>query len=243
MTEIPLEKWIEREAEKQSCHLVGFAEINPEIQEAFSKGIEIDGVPAISVVIIAMALEDPIQDAWTYSPLWPDGKNYMDEALAKVATSLALKLTRRGYPSRPLRYSGTLLKHLAVHAGLGIIGRNNLLVTPEYGPHVRLRGVLSRAPLLPAKSLIGIFNPCDACPEPPPCLKACPCDAFKDPYEVNKNSPKNPGNRQPRSGYWKETCRNYSLDNLRAIGRYTYLWCRACEEACPVGSERLSKKD
>jgi len=36
------------------------------------------------------------------------------------------------------------LRHAAVAAGLGVVGRNNLLVTPEFGPRVRLgRGINS----------------------------------------------------------------------------------------------------
>ncbi|MHA1130851.1 MAG: hypothetical protein ACTSQI_07065 [Candidatus Helarchaeota archaeon] len=243
MVKSTLEKWIEQEATNHACHLVGFAEITEDIIEDFQDEIFIEDDPAISVIIIAMALEDPIQDAWTYSPLWPNGKNFIDEALAKVATSLALKITKRGYPSYPLKYSGAFLKHLAVHAGLGIIGRNNLLITPEFGPHVRLRGILTRAPLLTSMSLIDTFNPCKDCPEPPPCLKACPCDAFKNPFEVDSKMSKGFTNRRPRSGYQKKVCRRYSLDNLRAIGRYTYLWCRACEEACPIGLDQFVKPD
>ena len=91
----------------------------------------IEKTPAKYVIILAMALEDPIQDCWTHSPSWPDGKSYLDEVIARIASILALKLTLRGYPSRTLSYGGSFLKHLAVHAGLGTIGRNNLLITPN----------------------------------------------------------------------------------------------------------------
>jgi len=37
---------------------------------------------------------------------------------------------------------GIFLKDAAVLAGLGTIGMNNLLITPEFGPRVRLRALL-----------------------------------------------------------------------------------------------------
>ncbi|MBS4023513.1 MAG: hypothetical protein KGZ79_14015 [Dethiobacter sp.] len=46
--------------------------------------------------------------------------------------------------------SGDLsLKHLAVAAGLGKIGRNGLLLTKQFGPRVRLAAVVTDAELIP----------------------------------------------------------------------------------------------
>ena len=39
------------------------------------------------------------------------------------------------------------LKHAAVSAGMGQIGRSNLLLTPQFGPHQRLGGVVTEVPL------------------------------------------------------------------------------------------------
>jgi epoxyqueuosine reductase len=241
MQDTKLNKLLKSEAESQGCNCIGIAEINEGIKKEFTKDFSIDGTPAKFVVILAMVLEDPIQDAWTQSPLWPVGKNYIDEALAHIATQLALMLTKWGYPSRPLGYGGSYLKHLAVHAGMGIIGRNNLLITPQYGPHVRLRGLLTQAPLAQSECLIGKFNPCVKCSNPPSCIKACPSNAFTNPQDEILQSDRD-DIRAPRTGYQKEICRTYSLQNLREVGPFTYIWCRACEEACPIGVENLSKK-
>jgi epoxyqueuosine reductase len=40
-------------------------------------------------------------------------------------------------------------KHVAVAAGIGKFGINNLILTPEYGPYVRFVTVLTSAPLKP----------------------------------------------------------------------------------------------
>jgi hypothetical protein len=54
---------------------------------------------------------------------------------------------------RPLPYrvehGGTLFKDAAALAGLGTIGKNNLVITPEYGPHVRLKAMFLDVDLEP----------------------------------------------------------------------------------------------
>ncbi len=69
---------------------------------------------------------------------------------------------------------GLYLKDAAVMGGLGCIGKNNILITPELGPRVRLRAMLLEAELRPTGPVD--FNPCDSCQEF--CRKACPQDAF-----------------------------------------------------------------
>ena len=65
-------------------------------------------------------------------------------------------------------------KHAAAAAGLGWIGRNNLLVTPRYGARVRLATVLTDLPLEPDEPLPW---GCGDCYE---CLPACPAGAIKE---------------------------------------------------------------
>ena len=70
---------------------------------------------------------------------------------------------------------GIFLKDAAVMAGLGCIGKNNLVITPVFGPRIRFRALL-----LDRKAKVTgplEFNPCDGCKQP--CRKACPVKAFK----------------------------------------------------------------
>ena len=69
---------------------------------------------------------------------------------------------------------GIYLKDAAVLGGLGCIGRNNMLITPEFGPRVRLRAMLLEDELTPTGPIT--FDPCDSCEEF--CRKACPQNAF-----------------------------------------------------------------
>jgi len=119
---------------------------------------------------------------------------------------------------------GIFLKDAAVLAGLGTIGMNNLLITPEFGPRVRLRALLLDAELMPAGPID--FAPCAGCDMP--CRSACPQEAFK------------------HGAYSRTLCnQQMKTDEANAViveggqeknlpSRYTK-YCRASELACPVG--------
>jgi epoxyqueuosine reductase QueG len=64
--------------------------------------------------------------------------------------------------------------HAAAAAGLGEIGYNGLLLTPEYGPRQRFCCLVTDAPLVPDPLYDG--EPlCDMCGE---CIRHCPMDVF-----------------------------------------------------------------
>jgi len=90
---------------------------------------------------------------------------WLDEELGIKALSLPYQI----------EFGGAFLKDSAHLAGLGVIGRNNLLVTPEFGTRVRLRGIFMEAELEPTGPLD--FDPCNGCDRP--CHRVCPRDAFR----------------------------------------------------------------
>jgi len=68
-------------------------------------------------------------------------------------------------------------KHVAKAAGLGWIGRNNLLVNEEFGSRIRLVTILTNLPLvIDAPSL----KDCGSCQS---CLSVCPAGAIKERQE------------------------------------------------------------
>ena len=71
---------------------------------------------------------------------------------------------------------GIFLKDAAVMAGLGCIGKNNLVITPGYGPRIRFRALLLDRKAEATGPLE--FNPCEGCKQP--CRKACPIIAFQN---------------------------------------------------------------
>ncbi|MFO8109931.1 MAG: hypothetical protein R6U17_05350 [Thermoplasmata archaeon] len=106
------------------------------------------------------------------------------------------------------------LKHAGAEAGIGVLGRNSLLLTPRYGPRVRLTGIITNAKLEPDASLNE--NYCKTCDRF--CMSACPAGALKEPSD---DSP-------------------YLIDKF-ACGNSlaTRVDCRGCLIKCPVGSEIL----
>jgi epoxyqueuosine reductase QueG len=65
-------------------------------------------------------------------------------------------------------------KALAKEAGLGWLGRNNLIVHPEYGARIRLVSILTDLPLQTDKPLKG------SCGECRQCIAVCPAGAIKE---------------------------------------------------------------
>ncbi|MGB9699371.1 MAG: hypothetical protein ACPL5I_08310 [Thermodesulfobacteriota bacterium] len=65
-------------------------------------------------------------------------------------------------------------KHVAVLAGLGWIGRNNLLITPQFGARQRLVTVITNMPLKIDEPLPWGCGECRAC------LASCPATAIKE---------------------------------------------------------------
>ena len=129
---------------------------------------------------------------------WNDrNKQFTDEltvsAIAEIALDLVYWLEDQGYPALavppafldPARYDGTSRKpppellsarHAAVEAGLGTLGLNLQLLTPEFGPRVVLALVLTSAEVEPDRKRTAAL--CLG-PECGRCLSVCPADAVE----------------------------------------------------------------
>jgi len=61
---------------------------------------------------------------------------------------------------------------MAMQAGLGELGRNGLLITPEFGPRIRLSKVITDLPLMPDSPIdTGVIEFCGICKK---CADTCP---------------------------------------------------------------------
>ncbi|MCB2167541.1 MAG: epoxyqueuosine reductase [Deltaproteobacteria bacterium] len=160
---------------------------------------------------------------------WWDGKGTAgNRVLMSVAKQLKQWFGEKlGQPAHPLPYhvekGGVFLKDAAVLAGLGIIGKNNLLVTPEFGPRVRLRAMFLEWSLVPTGP-IDWFDPCEECAAP--CRQACPQKAYAS------------------GSYARGSCMvqmesdrtNPVPDDSDGSNQSMVRYCRQCELACPVGA-------
>jgi epoxyqueuosine reductase len=128
-----------------------------------------------------------------------------------------------------IEYGGTFLKDSAVLAGLGVIGKNNLLVTPEYGSDLRLRGIFLEADLEPTCPMDD-FDPCNGCDMP--CHSACPRGAFRngsyDQSLCKQQMDQNDADFEKLDG---------SIMGIEESSD-VIVYCRECENACPVGGEK-----
>lgn len=201
--------------------------------------------------------------------LWTRNKMQTSRILDQAAEKTGRLLERAGYLSLPVSadkpveihkrhpetgkklprtrvISQLSLKHAAVSAGLGRIGRSNLLLTERFGPHQRLCAVITEAPLdadAPLKEELCI----EGCSR---CAQACPVKALDGgKYSVD-----------PCFNYW-----SWGFDRMpprrlrewpgflgmlrRHIQRRDFLVeygqtmitdvdnCMECMKACPVGSD------
>lgn len=142
--------------------------------------------------------------------------NYL---LDRIALLLVKYIQERGYNALPIPASQVVgwtpqkghlsHKEVARLSGLGWIGRNNLLVNPEFGSRVRLVSVLTDLPLRADSPL---ENGCGSCRK---CVSLCPAGAIKE----------------TREEFDRDSCFG-RLDDFRkkyALGHHI---CGVCVKAC-----------
>ena len=128
------------------------------------------------------AVLDEIDDRPT--PLYQHHYRQLNFFLDRIALKMASYIQDMGFQALPIPASQILdwekqtshVSHKMVGqlAGLGWIGRNNLLVNPHFGARFRLVTVLTDMPLSVDKPLDKDCMECRAC------LVECPADAIKD---------------------------------------------------------------
>jgi epoxyqueuosine reductase QueG len=107
-------------------------------------------------------------------------------------------------------------KLAAFEAGIGIFGRNGVIITPEYGPGIRL-GVLLTNAELPSSGRLEGFQPCKGCYL---CAELCPAEAI----DVSK---------PPPEGFLREKCIGF-IYYLRKKTQNRVRYCGICFENCPT---------
>jgi epoxyqueuosine reductase QueG len=149
--------------------------------------------------------------------------------LDRIALQLTARIQSEGFNAMPIGSSHILnwekntgqLSHkwVARYAGLGWIGRNNLLVNPMYGSRMRYVTVLTDMPLPTGEPTA------DDCGECRDCIDACPAGAI--------------GNR--REDFRLDLC-SAQLDLFKKKWNMGQQICGVCIRACQ-GPERRSRSN
>ena len=272
---------IKEKAKSLGADLVGIADgalmdqfpPNPDNPRTPSHITKIDGA---RVIVLAKR----ISFATSRLPAWNDQhKFYGDEllisALEELALDLVFWLEDNGVPGLMVPYHHVdplkFIKgedtqathplspeHAAVEAGLGTLGLNHQLITPEYGPRVILGLVMTSADIEPDQK---IDDALCLGPECGRCLAACPadavqhwdrdwkrCDGFRSPFGFEFMS-------DYLTDILTEEDQLQQIAKLRGMesseifqamlrGSGIITGCRRCADVCPVGNdyETLLKK-
>ena len=210
---------------------------------------------------------------------WNDRHKYYNDELTltrleEASLELVYWLEDHGYPAvivppthvDPWRYRGdprehltTLLSlpHAAVEAGLGTLGLNLQLLTPEYGPRVILTAVLCSVDVEADRRMETALCLGPSCGR---CLLTCPgdtvghwtrdwpaCDRFRSPHGFAQLADhlqaiiEEPDRDRQMSMVRSEESFNLWQSILRGAGVIT--GCRRCEDVCPVGQDYAALRD
>lgn len=209
--------------------IVGFADLEglvPESRKSLKTGISI--VVRLSNIIIDEIKNGP---TLTYA--------YHYRTINQLLDSIAIKSSNLiqswGFEALPVPASQTvgskklegLISHkmVATRAGLGWIGKNALLITPQYGPRVRLVSVLTDLSLESSRPISE--SKCGKCLL---CVKTCPSGALK-----GRNWTLN---ARRESLIEVNLCHEITDSNRKILGEPV---CGMCISVCPIGKTHKLK--
>lgn len=128
-----------------------------------------------------------------------------------VSFLLAEFIRSMGYVAIPCKNDTGLSVPMAIEAGLGEAGRSGVLITPEFGPSVRIGKVLTNMPLNHDKPIrFGVEEFCNSCMK---CVRECPSKCITDgpqSWEA-RNECNNGGVKKWYNDYKK--CLHFWIDN------------------------------
>lgn len=124
-----------------------------------------------TVIVLGIEMD---YDAILYSPAHPASAavGTVYSKMAFTAGLLAQFIRGMGYQAIPAGNHLGLSIPMAIDAGLGEIARNGLLITPQFGPRLRIAKVFTDIDLVPDRPIeFGVRQFCEVCKK---CAKKCP---------------------------------------------------------------------
>ena len=199
-----------------------------------------DSVKSVLVIGLAYPKDKPELDWWDGRGT-PGNRVLIDiikQTSLQIENNLKLKTHKLHYY---VEKGGVFLKDAAVLAGFGCIEKNNMLVTPSYGPRIRLRALFIEVDISPTGPIA--FDPCSDCKVN--CRRVCPENAMDERapvFESIEYSEHLPG----QDGFYNREICNIRMEKdvseskkVQVNEEFIIKYCRKCEFVCPVGRKRL----
>lgn len=170
-----------------------------------------------NAIILAMEMsKEDIDKAPSQSTINMVFGTYDDLGIA--ANGITEHLREQGYAAQADHPLGglVLFPPLAQRAGIGWVGKHGILITPEFGPRVRLAAVYTNIENLPFAETNHhgwIENYCETCGN---CAQQCPPKAIRDESETHETGRITRIHQQPCFEYFAQ-----------------YYGCSICVKVCP----------
>lgn len=178
------------------------------------------------VIVLGHAMNPSLVDTYPSALAGTStGLEYSHEAA--ISIQLASYIRNLGYQAIASMNDTGLVIPLAIKAGLGEYGRNQMLITPEFGPRLRFSKIYTSLPLIADEPRIGgIGEYCKICTK---CASACPPKAL--PFGEASVQPLN---RSNISGV-----RKWTANCEKCFGYWAKLKtdCAICMRVCPFNRD------
>jgi epoxyqueuosine reductase len=188
---------------------------------------------------IAIRLEDStIEDILDGpTPAYAEHYRAVNAALDRITAGIVQWMAERGFAAKAIPASSIVdevnllgnISHKAVArmAGIGWQGKSLLIVSPEFGPRIRLATVLTDMPLAADRPL---KQRCGTCSK---CAGACPAAAIK-------NISSDRGYESRDAALFFERCANKTRE-FKALPGIGARICGVCVKVCPFGKKRKGR--
>ena len=180
---------------------------------------------------VVMAVEMPWEHGIKESPDFPSSAAtaLAYSNMAEVSSKLAQYIRVLGYEAVPSGNDTTQSIPLAIDAGLGELGRHGLLITPEFGPRVRICKVYTNIPLQPDQPIdFGLQSFCEQCRF---CAANCPVQAVPDGDRFTGQT--SISNRPGILRWTVDVGKCYLFWASNVAGSQRWNDCANCVRACP----------
>jgi reductive dehalogenase len=179
-----------------------------------------------NVIVLGHAMDYELVNAYP-SALAGTATGLIYSQEAATVQQVSQYIRNLGYQAVASMNDTALVIPLAIKAGLGEYGRNQMVITPEYGPRVRFSKIFTDLPLAHDKPVhFGVREFCSICRR---CADACPPKAL--PYGPPEEGAPN------RSGI--KGVKKWTADCEKCFGYWAKLKsdCAICMRVCPYNKD------